>query len=488
MIRNNRIKKLATLELRFLPSLLLSILWSFAFNTLSAQNLHADSSVVLNYNDFIDLVLLEHPVSKQADLQIEKGKAAVMAARGGFDPKLTSTFNQKQFENIHYYTYSESNLSVNTPFGLEVKTGFEQNSGAYINPENTTPMGGLVKIGVSLPIGRGLFIDGERTERNLALLYEENTDFQRSLIRNTLVLEAGMSYWKWFNAHHVLKSYQEAYSAARFRFEGVRREVILGDRAAIDSVEANIQLNQRLVMLESALNNLENAKREVAAFLWVNDQPDLTHLNQIQPMSQESILMVSNYLYRSQKIDSNLSMHPYFLQLQNKMAQLEVQVRWKKEQLKPNLNINYNAINEPVGNQMIAGFSPNNYMVGLQFSTSLFLRKERGELQLAKLKLQETALELDNFSYNIYNSALIAINNLKLAEEQLQTSSQILMDYEILLNAERRLFFAGESSLFLVNMREQGYINAQVKQLEWLSKKEQSLLYAAYAMGVLGSE
>jgi hypothetical protein len=36
---------------------------------------------------------------------------------------------------------------------------FEQNEGYYLNPENTVPNTGLASIGISVPLGQGLFIN-----------------------------------------------------------------------------------------------------------------------------------------------------------------------------------------------------------------------------------------------------------------------------------------------------------------------------------------
>jgi len=58
-------------------------------------------------------------------------------------------------------------------------------------------------------------------------------------------------------------------------------------------------------------------------------------------------------------------------------------------------------------------------------------------------------------------------------------------DYAGLLNGERQKFDAGESSVFLVNRRELGYINAQVKLIALLAKNYKAALGAEYALGLL---
>jgi hypothetical protein len=53
------------------------------------------------------------------------------------------------------------------------------------------------------------------------------------------------------------------------------------------------------------------------------------------------------------------------------------------------------------------------------------------------------------------------------------------------LEGEQNKFSAGESSLFMVNSRELGYINAQIKYLELLTKNRKAVLGTEYSLGVL---
>ena len=109
----------------------------------------------------------------------------------------------------------------------------------------------------------------------------------------------------------------------------------------------------------------------------------------------------------------------------------------------------------------------------------LFLRKERGDAALAGLKIQETEagiLQLRaQLALKIKNS-LVELNN---SFTQLQIFQQTVNDSKRLLDAERNMFDNGESSLFLVNMRELSYIQSQLKLLEWKTKNKQN----GYAFG-----
>jgi outer membrane protein TolC len=103
----------------------------------------------------------------------------------------------------------------------------------------------------------------------------------------------------------------------------------------------------------------------------------------------------------------------------------------------------------------------------------LFLRKERGDAALAGLKIQETEAGILQLRAQLalkIKNALIDLNN---SFTQLQIYQQTVNDSKKLLDAERNMFDNGESSLFLVNMRELAYVQSQLKLLEWQTKNKQ---------------
>jgi hypothetical protein len=54
-----------------------------------------------------------------------------MAARGAFDPKIAVDFDKKT-KDTEYYSILNSSFKIPT-YGIEIKAGFEQNEGYYLN-------------------------------------------------------------------------------------------------------------------------------------------------------------------------------------------------------------------------------------------------------------------------------------------------------------------------------------------------------------------
>jgi outer membrane protein TolC len=103
-------------------------------------------------------------------------------------------------------------------------------------------------------------------------------------------------------------------------------------------------------------------------------------------------------------------------------------------------------------------------------SFPLFLRKERGDLKLARLKMQDTEFEMDATRVNLQNKINALKQELESYVTQNEITTEMVSDYERMLVAEERKFQLGESSLFLVNSRESKLIDGQLKAIEIQNK------------------
>jgi len=441
--------------------------------------------VTFSEDRFYELIFNNHPLSKQANLQVLFGENSVLKARGGFDPKLYGRLDQKYYNSSQYYDMLNAGLKVPTWFGVELKTGFESNRGAYLNPQNNTPANGLWYGGISMNLGQGLIIDNRRAELFKAKIYAESTFFEKELQLNELLYESGYSYWHWFLSYHSEQTLIEAYTLALDRFNAVKIIAELGDRPSIDTVEAIIQLQNRESMLLQYKAERTVSMYNLNSFLWDENAFPLELDSLTIPINLDSISPSPYWFSTEEEIDSAIQNHPY-LQITNfKIKSLEVDKRLKREMLKPTLDLQYNLINEPINSNPITDLSLNNYKWGVTFEMPIFLRKERGDLQLANLKIQEQQYENDNKKAYIEFKIRSSITEMNNALRQVEIFQKNVKDSEKLLSAERKMFEIGESSLFLINARETAYIQSKLKLIESIVKSQQSYLSLQYALANL---
>lgn len=444
-----------------------------------------DSIQVFNLESFFQTVREEHPIARQAIIRDELGKAQILEARGGFDPKVESDISQKYFKGQEYYDYAQGKLKVPTWFGIELEGGYERNEGVYLNPESNVPSAGLWFAGVSVPIGQGLFIDQRRASLRQAQAMLNQNQAERDIIFNDLLLEAGQAYWYWFNSYYQLSINREALDLANQRYTAVKSSVRLGDKPAIDTLEAGIQVQNRILNLQQAELEFKNAVAHLSTFLWSKGfiPLELAPNTVPEPFNPEDVAKRNEII--ALQIDSSLNAHPEIRSTLSKQEQLGIEKRWVREQLKPELNLKYKPITEAVTDNPFAEYSVNNYTWGLQFEFPIFLRKERAKLRQINLKLENTNLSLET-KRNVLNfKAIKAKNEFETTQSQIILYGKTVEDYKALLAGERRLFNGGESSLFMINSRELGFIKAELKMVELVTKNRLAILKINHALGQL---
>lgn len=442
-----------------------------------------DTTMKLSLNNFLQLVKRNHPLAKQAGLIIKFAEANTLAARGGFDPKLFYEFNNKFFDSKNYYQLGNGGFKVPTWFGMEFKAGYEQNQGAYLNPENTTSNKGLMYSQISLPLLQGLMIDERRSTLKQAKLFQELSVFEQINTLNELLYKAGKTYWDWHLSFASLQVFQNALSLSQERFDAVKRTSTLGDRPAIDTVEAIIQLQDRNINLQQALMDYKTKSLLLSNFLWLENEVPLELTDKTIPDLDIEYSAKGNSLYSNlARMDSLINVHPILKTYDFKLKQLSVEKKFKQDKLKPSLNLNYNPF---FNSENLMPAYQNNYKWGITFGFPIFLRKELGELQMMKIKIENTSYENINKRNELLNKIRLTINEYNTYRNLIDIYRKNLKDYERLWNSEKQLFNSGESSLFMINSREMSYINAQIKLNEITNKNQKAALDVEYALGLL---
>jgi outer membrane protein TolC len=436
------------------------ILFLFVSLSLIAQE---KNSKELTYNEFLGFVKKYHPMVKSANLEVNSAQANLMMARGGFDPKIEVDYDTKQFKNSEYYSILNSSFKIPTWYGVEVKAGFDNSEGVFLNPQNTTPNQGLTSLGVNFALAQGLLINQRMADLQKAKIQIQLSQAERKLQAIEVLYNASISYFNWKRNFSEVKLYQNYLKNADIRYDGVRSLIINGDKPAIDSVEAGINVRSRKLNLEDSQLKLVKAKLELSNFLWLENNVPLELQDDIVPEEQleftiKETLRTNDLVVGTVSLDN----HPKINALQSKIGILEVERKLKANNLLPKIDVGYHYLSERSAWDD-RNFS--NYKLGVNFNFPLFLRKERGGLQLTKFKIQDTQYALDLEFVQLKNKINAQQTEINSLEKQRKLIDNLVKDYNIMLTSEERLFSVGESSLFLINTRENTLVTSQLSQL-----------------------
>ena len=417
----------------------------------------------LSYNEYLGFVKKYHPLVKSANLNISAAQANLMMARGGFDPKIEIDYDKKQFKDKEYYSLLNSSFKIPTWYGIEVKASFDNNEGIYLNPENTVPNRGLTSLGITIPLGQGLFINQRMSDLREAKIQLKLSQAERKLNAISVLYDASLAYFNWKRNYSEVKLYESYLKNAELRYNGIRSLIQNGDKPSIDSVEAKIIVRNRLLSLEDSKLKLAKSKLELANFLWLENDVPMELQDDINPEENlentiQQTLKTNELLVDQPSIEN----HPKINALQNKIEILDVERQLKANSLLPKIDIGYHYLSET---NYWNNTNFNNYKLGLNFYFPLFLRKERGSLQLTKFKIQDIQFAVNLEKVQLKNKINAQQTELKSLEKQRKLIAELVNDNTVMLASEERLFSFGESSIFLINTRENNLVSAQLSKI-----------------------
>lgn len=450
---------------------------------------YSQNTRYLNLNDVYATVAVNHPIVMQANLVQEAANWDIRMARGNFDPAFYTDYSNKIFSGDDskaklYWDQIYSGLKVPTWFGADFNFNYQNATGTYLDNELTVPQGGLYTAGISIPVGRGLFIDNRRATLRQAQLYTTIAGAEKQKLINKTLFIITKDYWDWYYNYQKLLFTEKTYKLAKERYLLIAENVRNGEDAPIDSVEAHFNFIQREQSYMQSQTDFNNAGLGLSTHLWKDGIVPLELDTNIFPTDEGTQVDSLLEIKVTQLIDSATTTHPEIVKLDFKLKQLDIDKRLSVENFKPIINVNYNFLSS---NNFNTGFGPifrNNYKSGVEIYMPLFLRKERGKYNLIKNKINQTSFEREFTIRENKNNLLVAYNDFLMFKKLVQSQVLVVKNLQELYDAEQLKFTNGESTLFLINTRETNLINGQIKLAELKAKYAVAKANIKFAAGL----
>ncbi len=451
------------------------------FIFISSSISFGQKTILPGYNDFISGILQNNPLAKRANNEKKYANLQLRAARGNYDPIVSGNYDQKQFNGYNYFTTFNSEVKQPIFTNQYLRFGYDYGIGPNVNPEFYTPSQGLPYFGLEVGILQGLVIDKRRADVLKAKEYINYFTAEQQMQLNNILFESSQRYFEWlFSAKQIaLNNY--FIDAARKRLEGIEALANVGERATIDTIEAAIFYQSRLLDLQNALMDNQKSSNDLSIFIWQNENP-VSLNNNYQAVDSLEIYYIKAKLVLAENLNSVNTQNPILSKYNALQNVLNVDVRLKKEMIKPVLNVKYNFLSNSTS-AVNPVFSNNNYKWGLNMSFPLLLRNSTNEYKMAKVISQNNSLEFLNKT----NELNFKINALKqtitILAQQLLNAERSVSYSKLLLEAERLKFDNGESSLFMLNTRENKLLETELKLAEYKLKFIKTVLNIIYLNG-----
>ena len=457
----------------------------------TGQAQSADSVLyTLSESELIAILRKYHPYLQQANLQVDQAKAFIRESRGAFDPLIAGGWDKKTFDDQLYYNYFNPEIVIPTWYGIEIYGGLEEVIGTRTDIERS--LGKTSYLGISVPLAKDLVLDKRRAVLQQAKIMLNQTGAERQNLINDLLNESLSVYWAWTRNYQVYKILNNAVQVNSDRYRFIRLEAEQGLRAAIDTTEALTQLQQFQLMEAEAWLQFQNAGLELSNYLWLEESQPFAWNDRIVPDSSwmtindwNNDLPALDELVRTASLE-----HPKLQSYQFKLGVQEIERRLKFQSLLPKADLKYNLLNKGynVLDKVDRAFLEINDKVGISFQMPLFLRQGRGAYQAAQIKIRQTNLEIDQVRLEIENKVRNYYNELMTLRKQIGINENSYENYLRLFRGESLRFEVGESTLFLLNARENKVLESLQKLVElktkWYKSKA-SLVWAGGRWGLL---
>jgi outer membrane protein TolC len=438
----------------------------------------------LSQDEFISIVKKYHPVVRQASIGVERAKANLLENRGAFDPTIGADYSTKTFGGKGYYDYFNPEIVIPTWFGIDLKAGTEKIEGDRASNELT--MGESSYIGVKMGLHQLLF-DKRRAILQQAKSMVKLSRAEQELILNDLLFDAIAAYWLWVRNYEIYRIVQDALEVSKDRFRFVKVEYEQGSKPAIDTTEALTQLQTFQMLAQSTKLEWQNAGLMLSNYLWLQDQKAMDWNENIIPMDNQINEAYPIPPALETLLETAAISHPKLRSLDFKIDILETERKLKAQSFIPKLSVSGNALNNgfTFANPTDRLLLENNHKLGVDLSVPLFMRQARGAYKQARLKIEETNLQQDITALEINNKIKSYYNEVFNLQGQINTFEDAYKNYSRLYQGEVIRFTNGESTLFVMNARQNKVLEVAQKLVELKAKWRKSyagLLWSAAAL------
>ncbi len=423
------------------------------------------SGVPFSFPVFLDVILLGHPVARQAKLIADAARSDLRTAWGAFDPTVTASWDQKRFGGSTYYNYFDAEVKIPLPVGADVTLAFDRTLGRYINPDRRTVGGGTVEAGISIPLGQRLVTDERRNALAQARAARDAGAADQTAMVNKLLFTAAKDYGAWYESWRRRLIAQEGELLAEFRLQGGRRRVANGESAPIDSIEALLEIQRRQVTRFEAEAAFYFATLDITAYLW-DDAGRPTAL----PTDAKPVLDgIERSGMDSTQLDALLDIatrrNPDLLKLQARVKQAQAQRLFTTQGMLPFAEAKLSRLGESGADDLSPAMDglDENYKAGLLIKSPLLFLRETGRFNAASQRLDFQRLEFERTRRNIEFDARAAIFDLSNLERLLGLQRANVRNARLLRDAEQIRYDNGESTLLIVNLRERLVLDESVK-------------------------
>lgn len=417
-------------------------------------------------NHTLDLMMLLESIDKHypqiriAHLEVIKAHGKLIHAKGQFDPALEATTSSQPVGG-YINNYGDTQLTIPTLYnGVKLFAGYRNGEGNWpVYFQNfLTNSGGEYRAGLSFPLLRDRLIDKERTgllsSAQLLLLKQQDAE----AVKIKIYQDAIKAYWQWVEAGLQLKIFKQLLHLAKVRQHAIEQQANQGDLPKLTISENLQQIIQREQFLNQGQMIFEQAGINLSIYLrGKNARPLVPREDTLPPMPT----LPSEAL---KEIDVPIRQHPGLKKLGHYANMMKLKRNQARNELLPQLDARaYTFKQNGTGGYPL--LIPQAAMVGVSFKFPLLQRQAKGRLIQAENELRQVRVERKFLFEQLRNEFSNILIGIQRSRRQITLLQKELLLAQTVQQGESKKFHQGDSTLFLVNQREQLTTQVQLNTL-----------------------
>lgn len=423
------------------------------------------------------------PVLEQARQEVARARGEVLETQGAFDLKIKA----EALTSRGYYDNDRMKSQLEQPFaplGLTTYGGYRAGRGLFApyDSKAQTLADGEFMAGIGLPLLRNRAIDGRRADRRVADLGVGVAERGLDKVRLAYFKEALAEYWDWVAAGQQQRIARDLLAIAEARDQQLVDAVALGQVAPVERIDNRRAILQRRSALVSAGRQVELKAIDVSLFLRgpmgepVRPAPDnlpgLPRPSLAEPEPDEAT-----------EIRIALERRPDLQAIRLKRQQQEVDLQVVQNGILPAVDL-FSEVSRDYGSGPDSRRGTT-LEAGVTFELPFQRRKATGKSLQVQAKLSGLAQELRWAEDQVRADVQDALSALRAARAVLEVVTEEVAVARELEALERDRFDLGDSTQFLVNLRELASADAALREARALADYQKALVSVSSATGRL---
>ena len=370
-----------------------------------------------------------------------------------------------------------SSVSGQLPFGTTYSSGVDLSRSSGTQFGNNSQYDPRISMNIRQPLLKNAWIDSARRQIQIN---EHNLNASELVLRDLLMricTQVEVAYYDLIFSYKSVEVQQKALTLAERLLEDNRKRVQAGAMAPLEEKQAESQVAARKADLLSARQTLSVQQNVLKNLL----TDDFMQWHPVSITPADTLIALPQILEEQDSWNKGVTMRPDLLRLKEELEKTNIELRYNKNQIFPQLDLvasyGQNGVDTQFSTALDDAFRGRNrfYSIGAEFRIPLSNKAARHRYESSKISKQQALLQLKQLEQSIIIEIDNAIQQVRTDYERVAATREARLYAEAALEAEEKKLANGASTSFVVLELQRNLTDARSAEIRSLADYNKSL-------------